>query len=116
MSRKWSYVGPLGPGGKLDWGRSAGGNIPPSGTLPDIEDLAIYQMISRLVISGRYEGQIIDFDAYGLKVSGTEIRQIIEACYQSEPTMLNAPVIARYLEYADQLTLEEHVAFVAVAM
>jgi hypothetical protein len=113
---KWSYVGPLGPGGKLDWGRSAGGNIPPSGLLPDIEDLSLYQMISKLVTDGAFQGQIIDYDAYGLKVNGADLRRIIEACYQSEPSMLAGPVVTQYLEYADNLPLDEFVAFVAVAM
>ena len=116
MSMKWSYVGPLGPGGKLDWGRPAGGNIPPSGLLPDIEDLSVYQMISRLTTQGQYGGGIVDFDAYGLKVNGADLRQIIEACYQSEPSMLTGPVIVQYLEYADNLPPNEFVAFVAVAM
>lgn len=116
MSMKWSYVGPIGPGNQLDWGRSTGGNIPPSGMLPDIDDLTVYQMISGLVSSGKYEGQIIDFDAYGLKVRGADLRQIIEACYQSQPERLSGPVIAQYLEYADNLPPNEFVAFVAVAM
>jgi hypothetical protein len=92
MSMRWSYVGPLGSGGELDWARSEGGNIPRSGTLPDIEDLTVYQMISRLVREGRYSGQVVDYDAYGLKVSGSDLRQIIETCYQSQPEMLRAPV------------------------
>jgi len=116
MSMKWSYVGPLGPGGKLDWGRSTGGNIPPSGLLPDIEDLSVYQMISKLVTDGAFEGQIIDCDAYGLKMNGADLRQIIEASYRSQPEMLTGPVIAQYLEYADSLPPNEFVAFVAVAM
>jgi len=116
MSMKWSYVGPLGSGGKLDWGRSAGGNIPLSGLLPDIEELSVYQMISKLVAEGAFEGQIIDYDAYGLKVNGVDLRQIIEASYQSQPSMLTTRVIARYLEYADNLPPQEFVAFVAVAM
>lgn len=116
MSMKWSYVGPLGPGDHLDWGRSAGGNIPPSGALPDIDDLSVYQMISRLVTEGRYSGQIVDYDAYGLKVSGTDLRHIIETCYQSQPEMLRTPVIAQYLDYADRLPPDQFVAFVAVAM
>jgi len=113
---KWSYVGPLGPDGQLDWGRPAGSNIPPSGRLPDIEDLTVYQTISGLVSSGSYEGQIIDFDAYGLKVKGTDLRQIIGTCYQSRPERLSGPVIAQYLKYADELPPNELVAFVAVAM
>lgn len=116
MSVKWSYIGPLGPGDMLDWGRSGGGNIPRSGTLPDIEDLTIYQMISGLVTSGRYGGQIIDYDAYGLKVSGADLRHIIETCYQSQPEMLGTPVIVQYLAYADKLPPDQFVAFVAVAM
>lgn len=116
MSMRWSYVGPLGQGGRLDWGQSAGANIPRSGTLPDIEDLSLYQAISRLVTDGAYEGQVIDHDAYGLKVNGADLRQIIEACYKSQPTMLSTPVIARYLEYADNLPPNEFVALVAVAM
>ena len=116
MSMKWCYVGPLGPGGHLDWGRSAGGNVAPSGALPDIEDLAVYQMISRLVTEGRYSGEIVDYDAYGLKVSGADLRHIIETCYQSQPEMLRAPVIAQYLDYADRLLPDQFVALVAVAM
>lgn len=116
MSLKWSYVGPLGPGGQLDWGRPAGGNIPLSGRLPDIDDLTVYQMISNLVSSGSYEGQIIDFDAYGLKVNGIDLREILEACYQSQPERLREPVIAQYLDYADKLPPDQFVAFVAVAM
>lgn len=116
MSMRWSYVGPLGSDGHLDWGRSAGGNIPPSGTLPNIEDLTVYQTISSLVTAGEYEGLLVDFDAYGLKVSGTDLRQIIEACYEPGSTMLTDPVIAQYLDYADNLPPGEFVAFMAVAM
>lgn len=116
MSMKWSYVGRLGPGDQLDWGRSAGGNIPPTGMLPDIDDLSIYIKIMHLALDGRYGGGIVDFDAYGLKVNGADLRQVIEECYQSEPSMLAGPVITQYLEYADNLPPHEFVAFVAVAM
>jgi hypothetical protein len=116
MSMRWSYVGPLGPGGQLDWGQSAGANIPRSGTLPDIEDLSLYQAISRLVTDGAYDGQVIDHDAYGLKVNGADLRHIIELCYNLQPSMLKQPLIARYLEYADNLPPDEFVALVAVAM
>jgi hypothetical protein len=113
---KWSYVGLLGPGDQLDWGRSAGGNIPPSGTLPDIDNLSVYQTISRHVTEGRYGGQVVDYDAYGLKVNGANLRYIIETCYQSQPEMLGTPVIVQYLAYADKLPSNQFVAFVAVAM
>lgn len=116
MSMRWSYIGPLGPGGGLDWGQSAGANIPPSGTLPDIEDLSLYQAILKLVREGAYCGKYIDHDAAGLKVNGPELRHIIEDCYRSQPSMLTAPPIKHYLEYADNLLPNEFVALVAVAM
>lgn len=116
MPMRWSYVGALGRDGMLDWGRSAGANIPSSGTLPNIEDLLIYQAISKLAATGEYEGQVVDHDAYGLKVNGADLRCIIEACYELHPEKLLEPPIAQHLEYADNLPPNQYVALVAVAM
>lgn len=113
---KWCYVGELGPGEKLDWGRSIGGNIPTGGILPDIEDTYIYVKILNLAMDGEYDGDIIDVDAYGLKVSGADLRRIIEDCYRSKPKMLRDPIISKYLKYADRLPPDKFVALVAVAI
>lgn len=116
MSLKWCYVGELGPGGGLDWGRHAGSNIPTSGILPDLDELSIYIKIMHLALDGEYGGGVVDFDAYGLKVNSADLRQIIEDCYRAEPTMLEGPAISQYLEFADNLPAGKCVAFVAVAM
>ena len=116
MAQRWCYVGALGPGGILDWGQPGGGNIPTSGTLPDFEDFRLYNSISELALAGSYHGGIIDFDAYGLKVNGPELRDIITACYMAHPAMMEQRVTRLYLDYADGLGAENHVALVAVAM
>lgn len=116
MSMRWCYLGDLGPGGELDWGQPGGGNIPTSGSLPDLEDLRLYIAIMLLATEGCYRGAIIDHDAYGLKVNGPDLRRIITECYKDTPAILREPVIAQYLEYADTLELNHFVALVAVAM
>ena len=116
MSLKWCYVGDLGPGGKLDWGRCAGSNIPSSSMLPKLDELSIYIKIMHLALNGEYCGGVVDFDAYGLKVNGAELRRIIEDCYRAEATILEGPAISQYLKFADNLPAVKYVAFVAVAM
>ena len=116
MAMRWSYVGELGSGGRLDWGGQAGGNIPVAGLLPDIHDTSLYLWISRLAAEGKYSGKTIDFDACGLKVNGQDLKAVIEQCYFDRPAMLQSDEIAQYLAYADSLPPSKFVALVAVAM
>ena len=116
MAMRWSFVGALGAGKKLDWGGPIGGNIPVGGTLPDIDDTVVYQMIANLASRGEYQGKVIDFDAYGVKVNGPELRHIISECFRDSPGNLDRADIQQYLDYADALGIKKYVAFVAVAM
>jgi hypothetical protein len=116
MAMRWCYIGELGPGSKLDWGGPEGGNIPIKGPLPDCEDLRLYQAISFLARDGQFEGAIIDFDAYGLRLNGHQLRRVLENCYKGDPSGLKDPVIKQYLEYGDALGEDHFIALVAVAL
>ena len=116
MAMRFSYIGELGPGDRLDWGEAGGGNIPVANHLPESGDLTLYLAIARLAMDGQYEGGIVDYDAYGLKVSGRDIRRIIEDCYASEPGRFQAPDVAQYLAFADSLPPDKFVALIAYAV
>lgn len=116
MAMRWCYIGELGPDDRLDWGRGPGGNVPASGLLPDIDEGYLYLKVMHLAMNGEYDGGAIDFDAYGLKVSGAELRQVIQDCYAEKPDMLNNTVIRQYLRFADHLSPNKQVALVACSM
>lgn len=116
MAMRFSYFGELGPGDRLDWGGAGGSNIPVANHLPESDDLSLYLTISRLAMGGRYEGGIVDHDAYGLKVTGRDIRRIIEECYASTPGGLQGPILAQYLAFADSFPPDKLVALIAYAI
>lgn len=77
MTMRWSCVGRLGPRGALGWGGDWGGNVPASGTLPDIEDTRVYRQIRGLAQEGQYEGRRVDWGAYAIKVNGPELMSVL---------------------------------------
>ncbi|WP_174279902.1 hypothetical protein [Sphingomonas bacterium] len=116
MAQKWCYLGALGPQAELDWQLPDGGNIPASGTLPDVHDYELWMAIRWMADSGRFGGKIIDWDAYGVKVNGPEVEQVLREVYAKQPDRLNQEPISLYLDYARVLGPDRYVALVAVAI
>ena len=114
---RWSYLGRLGPDGKLDWEGTWTGNIPPSGyILPDLEDLKIYQVIREHARKGDYEGDQVDWGAYAIKVNGPELLSVLRECYRHLEAADPESLIGRYASYASSLGPNKHVAFLSVEL
>lgn len=113
VAQRFCYIGELGSSGALDWNASPGGNVPASGTLPDLEESSIYFKIMELARKGEYHGAIIDWDAYGLKVNGPELNRIMLECYPAPP---DGSVEKKYIDFAASLGPDRYMALVAVAI
>jgi hypothetical protein len=117
MTMRWSYLGELGPEGRLDWGGSWSGNVPTSGTiLPDNEDTSIYLKIREAAQQGLYDGRQVDWGAFAIKVNGPELLAILTACYGDLNSIAPESVPGRYIRYARALGSEKHVAFVSAEL
>ena len=116
MTMRWSYLGRLGPGGALDWGGDDSGNIPTSGTLPDIEDTSVYRQIRGLAQEGRYEGRQVDWGAWAIKVNGPELLSVLTDCYGDLTYCDPKTVLGQHIKYAKKLGETKYVALISTEM
>ena len=117
MPMTWSYLGKLGPEGKLDWGGSSTGNIPATGwILPDLDDLKIYLKIREHARNGNYEGKQIDWGAFAIKVNGPELLTVLSECHDNIESVNLESLLGRYVSYAKSLGSKNYVAFVSVEL
>ena len=114
---RWSYLGKLGPEGKLDWGGTWSGNIPATGwILPDIDDLKIYLKIRDHARNGNYEGLRVDWGAFAIKVNGPELLTVMSECHDDIESVDLESLLARYVSYAKSLGSKKYVAFLSVEL
>lgn len=117
MPIRLSYLADLGPGGKLDWGRDTGGNIPASGyILPNIQDTAVYLKICEHAQKGNFEGTMVDWDAHALKVNGPDLISILTEVYGGPENVPPESIVGRHFAFAKRLGESKYLAFVAVAI
>lgn len=112
MTQRWAYVGDLGEGGALDWGGSYSGNIPTGGRLPDLNSKAFWR-VYRLAEDGAYAGRQLDWGAWGIKVNGPQLREVLISIYGEALTVAPIP---QYLALADELGETQFIAFVAAEL
>lgn len=109
---KWSYLAPLGADDKVEWGDPGSDSVPPSGQLlPDIENLSVYLKIREHAWEGRYCGQQIDWGAYGIKVNGPQLLQILEECSGDHGSAMSI-----YKDFARSLGDSQYVAFISIEL
>lgn len=117
MPIRMSYLGKLGPEGKLDWGGSWTGNIPAAGhILPDNNDITIYQNIKEHACRGDYEGDQVDWGAYAIKVNGPDLLNVLSECYGDLRVVDPNSLKGRYVNYAETLGSNHYVAFIATEL
>lgn len=117
MPMKWSYLGKLGPEGKLDWGGTWSGNIPASGhILPDLEDTKVYMKIRDIAREGKFEGDMVDWGAFAIKVNGPELLSVLTSCYGDIEAVNPESLTGRYVSYAKALGADNYVAFLSVEL
>ena len=109
MTQRWAYVGELGPGGALDWGGDWNGNIPKSGTLPELDSEAFWAIL-HLAEAGAYDGKKTDWGAWALKLNGPQMRDVLTRIYGAD---LSQPPLAAYAQLAEELGADKYVALVA---
>lgn len=110
----WAYVAELGSGGVLDWGGDDSGNLPRNRLLPDLN--GAFGTIYQLAKDGAYDGLQLDWGAWGLKVNGPQLREVLTAIYGDGVVSAARPPIDSYLKLADELGEHRYVAFVAAEL
>lgn len=112
MSLRSSFLEPLGPDDKLDWGGDWTCNIPPTGQiLPELMDNAVYSAIWRHASKGDYDGRQVDWGASAIKVNGPELISVLG--HDPDETIDPESPLGRYIDVAQKLGPDKYVAFVA---
>ncbi|MEO6152315.1 MAG: hypothetical protein ABIT09_08400 [Croceibacterium sp.] len=117
MPMRWSYLGKLGPEGRLDWGGDWSGNVPASGhILPDNNDLLVYLKIREHARKGEYGGAMVDWGAFAIRVNGPELLTILADCYGDLSRVTTNSLAGRYVSYGQSLGTLNYVAFISAEL